>query len=114
MNNTNSPAQAKAADHIKTLPNGTPPGMLLQHSGKRDYAPELIRGSQGSGCDRPAIEGPNKNRADASPAPTQRVPEPTKTLANGTTLRHLVTPMSCETMWWDRCIKLNSRKQQAQ
>ncbi len=30
------------------------------HSGKRDHAPEVIRGSQGSGRDRPASEGPNK------------------------------------------------------
>ena len=28
------------------------------HSAKRDCAPELMRGSQGSGCDRPAFEGP--------------------------------------------------------
>ena len=27
------------------------------HSGKRDRAPELVRGSQGSGYDRPAFEG---------------------------------------------------------
>ena len=34
----------------------------IMHSGKRDRAPELIRGSQGGGCPRPAFEGPNKNR----------------------------------------------------
>ena len=28
--------------------------------GERDRAPELIRGSQGSGCDRPAFDGPKK------------------------------------------------------
>jgi len=33
----------------------------VQHSGKRDRAPELMRGSQGSGGDRPALEGSNKN-----------------------------------------------------
>ena len=40
------------------------------HSGKRDRAPELIRGSQGGGRPRPAIEGPNKeisHRWDLSP-----------------------------------------------
>ena len=31
-------------------------------SGKRDRAPEPMRGSQGSGCDRPALEGKYKDR----------------------------------------------------
>jgi|GEM_PF-3087937 len=45
----------------KTHPSGTTPGMRYLHSGKRDRAPELIRGSQGRGRARPASEGPNKN-----------------------------------------------------
>ena len=49
------------ARNRKTIhPSVTTPQNAILHSGKRDYAPELIRGSQGSGRDRPAFEGPIK------------------------------------------------------
>jgi hypothetical protein len=67
----------------------------FMHSGKRDRAPELIRGSQGSGCDRPASEGPNKKRADAPPAPARSAPEPTKILPNGTTPQAFASALFC-------------------
>ena len=56
------------ARNRKTIhPSVTTPQNAILHSGKRDYAPELIRGSQGSGRDRPAFEGPNK-RETARPS----------------------------------------------
>ena len=50
------------------------------HSGKRDYAPELIRGSQGHGCGRPAFEGTNKKSAARLVRPFSPTPLPHRIL----------------------------------
>ena len=44
----------------------------VQHSGKRDCPPELIRGSQGSGRNRPALEGSNQRNKNPENYPTKR------------------------------------------
>ncbi len=53
---------APARDGGKTIENGTTNPECRWHSGKRDRAPELIRGSQARGGARPASEGPNQKR----------------------------------------------------